>query len=79
MRSFLIIVLMLFSYTDTDVGNMRTFKYFRDYCRPFAEDVKYDLSSHRFTYKAVLRFYFDVIEFELPRKVGPAVVCDIIR
>ena len=35
MGSFLIIVLNLYSYKDIDVGNLRTIKYFRDYCRPF--------------------------------------------
>ena len=31
MRSFLIIVVKLYSYKDSDVGNLQTFKYFRDY------------------------------------------------
>ena len=35
MGSFLIIVVKLYSYIDGDVGNLRTFKYFRDYCGLF--------------------------------------------
>ena len=35
MGSVLIIVVKLYFYTDSDVGNLRTIKYFRDYCRPF--------------------------------------------
>ena len=33
--SFLIIVLKLYSYIESDVGNLRTLKYFRDYCGLF--------------------------------------------
>ena len=32
MGSFLIIVVNLYSYKDSDVGNLRTIKYFRNYC-----------------------------------------------
>ena len=35
MRSLLIIVVKLYSYKESDVGNLRIIKYFRDYCRPF--------------------------------------------
>ena len=34
MGSLLIIVVKLYSYKDSDVGNIRTIKFFRDYCRP---------------------------------------------
>ena len=35
MGSFLVIFVKLYSYKDSDVGNLRTIKYFCDYCRPF--------------------------------------------